>query len=410
MILATATFAQEGGEERECTRMKVIANNAMRAEDYLEATTYFLKGEEICGNYEADDYGRLTGSLMRIINTETDAKKKAAYSDTLIGVWDRMEEKGLYEKKDDMLRAYYYLQLDPINYLKADTLFQRGVREQGTSISEMYVPLYYYNTYTLFFIEKDAEAKAKLKKRMISDYFELSKLVTKANFSPKAQETLTIYFNNVVQSCDDLTPEIAGFIENLPTDVEAAKASLMSLITLMEEKKCTETQEYMDLINKYLELDPESATALEMKAKILENQKKYRDANAIYQKLIGLDEVTPERKEELKFKIVDNVFRTGSYKEAYGKAMSIQGTYRGKALSIAGQCVGKTAMTCGESTFLRKCNYVYAVQLLEQSRVASQNLIAQYKALVPTSQECFPEGNPASVKLECWGVSVSPCN
>jgi len=409
MIIATASFAQDGGEDRECLRMRKIANDAMEIKDYKEATTFFIKGETICGNYNASNYGRLTGSLIRLINAEKDKEVKKLYSDTIIAVYDRMEEKGFYDHKNDMLRGYYYLQISTPNYLKADEFFSRGVKEQGTAVKEMYIPLYYYNTYTLFYMEQNVDKKNGLKKRMISDYFELSKLITEANFSPKAQESITAYFNTVVQSCEDLTPEIAGFITNLPAETEAAKASLMSLIVLMEDKKCKDSQEYMDLINKYLELDPESPVALEMKAKILEKQKKYRDANSIYEKLIGLAEVTDERKTELRYKIVVNIYNTGSYKSAYNKAMSVQGPNRSKALEIAAQCVAATAMICGESTFARKCNYIYAVQLLEKAGLGGSSKANNYKAKYPTSQECFKEGNPASVTLTCWNVTVSPC-
>ena len=409
MIFATATFAQDG-EDRECLRMRKIANDAMGIEDYKEASTYFLRGETICGNYDASNYGRLTGSLIRLINAEQDKELKKAYADTLMQVWERMDDKNLYEHSNDMLRGYYYLQLTTPNYIKADTFFSRGVAEQGTAVKEMYIPLYYYNTYSLYYIEQDVEKKADLKKRMINDYFDLTELITKANFSIRAQESITGYFRTVVTGCDDLNPEIARFIETLPTDVEAAKVSLMRMITLMEEMNCTDSQEYMDLINKYLELDPESPAALEMKAKILENQKQYRDANVIYEKLILLEEVTDERKDELRYKIVYNIYNTGSYQSAYNKAMSVKGPARGKSLVIAAQSVGKMANSCGESTFLRKCNYLYAARLLEQSGVASAKMIAEYKALGPTPQECFQEGNPASVTLECWGVTVSPCN
>jgi len=70
----------------------------------------------------------------------------------------------------------------------------------------------------------------------------LSELITNAKMSIKSQESITSYFNTVVQSCDDLTPEIEGFIATLSEDPDAAKSALTSLITLMESKKCTESQ------------------------------------------------------------------------------------------------------------------------------------------------------------------------
>ncbi|MFT6280041.1 MAG: tetratricopeptide (TPR) repeat protein [Salibacteraceae bacterium] len=422
MILASATFAQD--DNRECKRMRFIANEAMRVENYKEATEYFIKAEVTCGpdflkNDNGEDigsanYDRLTGSLIRVINVETDADAKKLYADTLCAIWDRMDEQSLYDNKNDMYRGNFELQKSTPGYLKADKYFTRGIAAHangGTPVQEMYIPLHYYNTFTLFLMEQDAENKNVIKKRMINDYFDLSKLITKSNFSLRAQEGITVYFNSAVQTCDDLTPEIAGFIADLSEDVEAAKNSLMSLIDLMETKRCEDTQEYMDLINAYLERDPESLKALEMKAKILEKENKYREANVIYEKLIASPEITDERKAELKYKIVDNLFKMRSYNAAYSKAMNIQGKFRGKAMSIAGQCVGQLANECGVSTFDRNCNFIYAVQLLEQSGgAAGASLITSYKAKFPTARDCFGEGNPASVTLECWGVTVKPCN
>ncbi|NRA10472.1 MAG: hypothetical protein HRT57_00785 [Crocinitomicaceae bacterium] len=422
MIIATVTFAQDGDGNNECKRMRFIANKAMAAQDYKEAVEYFLKAEVICGpdfmkNDKGEDigsanYDRLTGSIIREIQAGTNLDIQKLYGDTLDSVYTRMDKINLYDKKNDMMRGSYLLKKSVPDYVQADFYFTRGINTHvngGNAVHESYIPVAYYNTYTLFFMEQDEEKKAALKKRMISDYFDLSKLVTKANFSIGTQESITQYFNTVVQTCDDLTPEISDFITGLTEDVDAAKLSLMNLIDLMETKKCTDTKEYMDLINAYLEIDPSSPKALEMKAKGLEKETKYREANVIYEKLILLEEVTQERKDALKYKIVWNIFNTRSYKAAYNKAMSTSGASRGKSLIIAAQCVARMANDCGTSTFERKCNYIYAVRLLERSGVASATMIAKYKANFPTSRECFAESNPTSVTLSCWGVSVSPC-
>jgi tetratricopeptide (TPR) repeat protein len=409
MLLASVSFAQEDAD-RECKRMRFIANEAMRAENYKEAVEYFLKGETICGDFDDANYSRLTGSLINMINSEKDDATKKSYADTLIQVWERMDEKGLYKNDNDLMRGYYNLQTTKPDSHKADAFFKRGVETGGPALQEMYVTYYYYNTYPMFYAEKDAEKKGALKKRMIGDYFYLSKLITDAKFSLTTQESITKYFNSVVQSCEDLTPEIPGFIENLPEEPEAAKKALMSLITLMEEKKCEDTPEYLDLINKYLDVDPKSAQALTMKAKILEKQKKYTDANAIYKKLINLEEIQGDEKGELEYKIAYNLYRMGSYKAAYSAGKAVTGSSRGKGIEIAGKAVGATAMTCGASTFDRKCNYIYAIQLLQQSGVSNDGTIAKYEKLKPNSDDCFRNNSPASVTLECWGVTVNPCN
>ena len=408
LLITSISFAQEGEEDRECKRMRKIANDAMSIKDYKEAVIFFIKGESICGNYDAANYGRLTGSLGRVINSEKDKTVRKQYCDTILAVYDRMESIGLYDTKNDMIRAYYQREKSSPDFVQADIFFTRGIKNGGVAVKEMYIPLYYYNTYTLFYMEQNAEKKSALKKRMISDFFMLSELITNAKMSIKSQESITSYFNTVVQSCDDLTPEIEGFIATLSKDPDAAKSALMSLITLMESKKCTESQEYLDLINKFLEIDPESSMALEMKVKILARQGKVSQAVSIYRKLKE-GAASTEAKQEYQFAIADIQFRKGMYKAAYSSAMAVSGVNKGKALVIAAQCVGQTANSCGASTFDRKCNNLYAVQLLEQSGSASASLIQKYKNACPTADDCFKNNSPKSITLECWGVTVYPC-
>ena len=191
MLITSLSFAQEGGEDRECTRMRKIANDAMSIKDYKEAVVFFLKGETICGNYDAANYGRLTGSLGRVINSTKDKEVRKKYCDTILAVYERMESKGLYDMKNDMIRAYYQREKSSPDFVQADIFFTRGIKNGGTAVKEMYIPLYYYNTYTLFYMEQDAAKKNALKKRMISDFFMLSELITNAKMSIKSQESIT---------------------------------------------------------------------------------------------------------------------------------------------------------------------------------------------------------------------------
>ena len=58
----------------------------------------------------------------------------------------------------------------------------------------------------------------------------------------------------------------------------------------------------------------------------------------------------------------------------------------------------------------RKSNYVYAVQLLEQARSLGESTggtISSYKAMYPTDQEKFENGNPSTMTLSCYGVTVN---
>jgi hypothetical protein len=414
LVFATAatTHAQDEAN-RECLRMRKIANDAMGVTNYKEAASYFLKGEELCGaDFGKDNYTRLISCLVKVVNAEKDAAQKKLYVDTLNMAYDKSEAAEAYDVKWDVKRGLFATQGSKPNYTKADEFYTRGIDRDGAEVREMYISYYYYNTYSMWYMAQKPEKKAELKQRIIKDYFKLSGIVAKANYSPKAQENLNGYLNSVVQSCDDLLPEVPAFMGGLPEDPEAKKAALMNMINLMEDKKCGTSKEFSGLISSYLELDPESPTALKLKAKNDLTTGNTASGISTLKKLKELAE-TDEEKQDLQYEIARAYFNTGQYGSAYNAAMAVSGAHKGDALAIAGQCVGKTAMNSGDSTFERKCNYIYAVQLLQQAQANGASgvggVINSYKGSYPTADDCFNNGNPASQSLSKWGVTVQPC-
>ncbi len=405
IVIGFASYAQDEDQERECTRMRFLAGEELKIKNYTGAATYYLKGEKICGGYDAANYARLLGSLRNAVNSIQDKDQKTAYIDTLVDTYQRAEDAGGYDKADDLIRASFILQSSKPDRKKADELFRRGIDAGGLSVNEAYVSYFYYNTYAMY-----AEAPTpELKKRMIAEYFELSTLISKANMSVKTQETITGYFNAVVRTCEDILPDLKGYIENLPTDPEVKKAAVLNFISLLDKKECTESAEYGQLIDIYVEIDPTSFDAQMMKAKALISKNKYSDAIAALRKA---KELAPdsEKAQEINYEIARAQYSSGSYSAAYTTAMSVSGAMKGKALVIAGQSVGKNANSCGSSTFERKSNYIYAVQLLEQARnlgESTSGTIASYKANYPTEGEIFENGSPSSVSLSCYGVTVN---
>ena len=405
IVIGFASYAQDEDQERECTRMRFLAGEELKIKNYTGASMYYLKGEKICGGYDAANYGRLIGSLRNAISGIQDKDQKTAYIDTLVNTYQRAEDAGAYDQADDLIRASFILQSPKPDRKKADELFRRGIDAGGLSVNEAYVSYFYYNTYAMY-----AEAPTpELKKRMIAEYFELSTLISKAGMSVKTQETITGYFNAVVRSCEDILPDLKGYIENLPEDPEVKKAAVLNFISLLDKKECTESAEYSQLIDIYVEIDPTSFDAQMLKVKALMSKNKYSDAITALRKA---KELAPdnEKAQEINYEIARAQYSSGSYSAAYTTAMSVSGAMKGKALVIAGQSVGKNANNCGSSTFERKSNYIYAVQLLEQARNLGESTggtIASFKANYPTDGEKFENGSPSSITLSCYGVTVN---
>lgn len=395
--------AQEDTEqERECKRMRFLAGEELKIKNYAAATSYYIKGETICGGYDKANYDRMTGTLRNAISTETDKAKKAAFTDTLVGAYDRMETAGLYDQTNDLIRATYIIQSSKPNRAKADELYARAIHKEGTAVTEAHVSYYYYNMYVMF-TEATPEKKPELKKRLISEYFFLSKMITAANMSLKTQENLLSYFNGVVKTCDDILPELKGFMGSLPAEKEAKKATVNNFITLLEMKSCTKSKEYGMLIDTLNIIDP-SVDGKIAKAKYMRSLDKFGDAIAALKeaKSMTSDE---EKKEEIEYTILDIQFRDqNSYRAAYSTAMGISGKYKSSALKMAAQCVAQTANSCGSSTFERKANYLYAAQLAD--RAGDGSAAAKYRASGPADGDWF-EAGVSSVTLSCWGVTVS---
>jgi hypothetical protein len=404
-FVVTAAFSlqaqEETEQERECKRMRFLAQEENKIKNYAGAATYYLKGETLCGGYDAANYDRMIGTLRNAVATETDKTRKAAYTDTLVAAYDRQEKAGFYDPKNDLIRATFIVQTTKPDRAKADELYNRGIHAEGMAVNEAHVSYYYYNLY-VHYTEVPAEKKADLKKRLIADYFFLSKMIGAQNMSVKTQENLLAYFNGVVKSCDDILPELKGFMSSLPQEIESKKASVNNFILLLEMKSCTESKEYGMLIDTLIYIDP-SVNAIIGKAKYLKAQKKFSESISTLKEAKGMADA--EQKEEIEYMILDIMYTDQkNYKGAYGVAMDISGKYRSTALKMAAGAVAQTANSCGSSTFERKANYLYAAQLAE--RAGDSGAAARYRNSGPTDGDWF-EAGVSSVTLSCWGVTVS---
>lgn len=399
---AFVSNAQESDKEKECLRMRFLAGEELKIKNYAAASSYYVKGESICGGYDKANYDRMTGTLRNAISTETDKAKKTAFTDTLVGAYERMETAGVYDPANDLVRATYIIQSSKPDRAKADELYARAMHKEGAAVTEAHVSYYYYNMYVMF-TEASAEKKPELKSRLISEYFFLSKMITAANMSLKTQENLLSYFNGVVKTCDDILPELKGFMGSLPTEKEAKKATVNNFITLLEMKSCTKSKEYGMLIDTLNRIDP-SVDGKIAQAKYLRSLDKYSDAISALKDAKSMTS-DDDKKEEIEYTILDIQFRDqNSYRAAYNTAMGISGKYRSSALKMAAQCVAQTANSCGSSTFERKANYLYAAQLAD--RAGDGSAAAKFRASGPADGDWF-EAGVSSVTLSCWGVTVS---
>jgi uncharacterized protein (DUF2164 family) len=361
---------------------------------------YLLKAEKVCGSLDKDNWDRLIASLSNVVNAETDPEVKKQYADTLAEAYKRQEAAGFYNEGSDLFRGAIIMQTSNPDVKQADMYFQRGIKANGTATHESYIVYSYYATYTLY-SGAEGDEKAALKKRIIKDYFTLTEIVSKAGMSGQTQETLTTYLNYVVESCEALLPEIPEYIKNLPADNELAIEGIKQMLGLLNTKGCNDTDEHLALVEAWLERDPNSIEALLAKLDHMPGSKAIPIIDEIMSKT---DDA--EMKAELLYKKAYLQFKASQYQAAHATGKACTGKYRADGLLIAAQSVAATAMSMGDSTFERKCNYLYAAQLAEQAGNGGQ--AATYRSKAPSSSECFNENSPQSVTLS-WGVTVNPC-
>ena len=402
VFMVSMTFGQQDSlQDRECKRMQLFVGQELKVKDYARATMYYLKGETICGNYDAKKYKNMIQTMRNTVATEKDKANKKLYIDTLIAAYDRAEQKGFFNAAEASIRGLYILQSSVPNREKADSLFTVAFAANNT-FKDAQLSYYYYNLYTMYTKAKD-DLKQDYKKRIISDYFRLSRKIENEGFKARTQESMTNYFNNVVRTCDDILPDLNGFMSDLPQDKAKKKKAVNNFLNLLKDKKCTESDEYAMLIDTIISID-NTVDAVLAKADLLKVKKKYKASIEVLRTALEMAE-NDTLKGDIKLAILEIQYTNlSSYKSAYNTALSISGTNRSKALMVASNCVAKLANTCGSSTFDRKCNYYYAAQLA--TKAGESSLAAKYRENCPTSDEIFSNNSPAQVTLSCWGVTV----
>lgn len=402
VFMVSMTFGQQDSlQDRECKRMQLFVGQELKVKDYARATMYYLKGETICGNYDAKKYKNMIQTMRNTVATEKDKANKKLYIDTLIAAYDRAEQKGFFNAAEASIRGLYILQSSVPNREKADSLFTVAFAANNT-FKDAQLSYYYYNLYTMYTKAKD-DLKQVYKKRIISDYFRLSRKIENEGFKARTQESMTNYFNNVVRTCDDILPDLNGFMSDLPQDKAKKKKAVNNFLNLLKDKQCTESDEYAMLIDTIISID-NTVDAVLAKADLLKVKKKYKSSIEVLRTALEMAE-NDTLKGDIKLAILEIQYTNlSSYKSAYNTALSISGSNRSKALMVASNCVAKLANTCGSSTFDRKCNYYYAAQLA--TKAGESSLAAKYRENCPTSDEIFSNNSPAQVTLSCWGVTV----
>tara|TARA_B100000508_G_scaffold75230_1_gene58644 strand:+ start:114875 stop:116131 length:1257 start_codon:yes stop_codon:yes gene_type:complete len=393
-------------QEDECTRWKAIAGNAYKVKNYEKVTMAYVNAQNECESLKMVFYNPFLYSIKQAMKNAPDEATEAAYLDTLVDTYEKAQEVHGDQKDWKAYQGYYYLkQGKPGNMKKADEAFQIGIHHEGKDVNKGLLQQYYANLYNLWIQEKDEDKKSEYKKRMISEYFTLSDYASKGEMGSKITDFLSVYMEKAVTDCESVLPEIRSFMAELPQDVETKKSTVNNFMALLEKKGCTKSDEYEMLVDTIVKIDP-SVDAKMKQAQLQIAKGNTSGAVKIFKEALSMAD-SPEKKSEIEYKIALAYLNAGSYKAAHSAGVGISGEYSKQGYEIAAKAVNRSIDQCGVSTFDRKANNYYAVELAQRS--GNGGLVNSFKSQCPTSSDIFNANKQVgdSVELSCWGRSVT---
>lgn len=405
-VMSLGLFTVAHAQDDDCTRFKAIAGNAYKVKDYEKVVTYYIKAQDECGTLGPEFYDPFIYAVKVSMKNAVEKERQDAYLDTLIMVYDKAQETHGMQKDWQVDIAYNLLkQGGPDAMQKADKAYKVGIHLEKENVNKGYLQQYYLNLYNLWVQEQDEKVKAAYKKRIISEYFVLSDYVNKGNMGNKVLDFLTGLMNKAASDCESLLPEISNFMKDLPQEIEAKKLMVNNFLSLLEDKECTDSKEYVMLVDTIIKIDP-SADAVISKAKMLLAQGKTSAAIATFKDAISMAE-TADQKSDIQYEIARAYYNAKSFRAAHDAGISVTGKNAGKGYEIAARSVNALMNDCGVTTLERKANNYYAVDLAGKS--GNSSLVSQMKAQCPSSSDIFNADKAVgeSIVLSCWNKTYT---
>ncbi len=402
MLTVFASTLVTAQDADECKRYQAIAGNAYKAKEYKKVTRSYVIAHKECEGLDMVFYNPFVYSVKRSMKSAESEETEKAYLDTLIQVYEWAQEEHGDQPDWKSYQAYSYLkQGKPGNMKKADRAYQIGIHHDAEEVNKGFLKQYYANLYNLWVQAKDKDKKAGYKKRLISEYFKLSDYASKGDMGASTIDFLSKYMSRVVRNCEDLLPEISLFMDELPQEKATKKSTVKNFMSLLEDKGCTGSDEYAMLVDTIIAIDP-STDAVLAKAKLQMAQGDVNDAIQTFEKAKNMSS-DADQKSDIELEIANAYYRAGRFKSAHNAGLGVSGKNSSKGYSIAAKSVNAMMNQCGVSTFDRKANNYYAVELAQKA--GNNALVQRFKKQCPTSSDIFnqdmEEGD--EVTLSCWG-------
>lgn len=374
-------------------RKKGLEDSTNRQHFFKKELSFYIKGEKL-GEFQPATYQSMIRSCNDVIKLEKNDSLVKIYYDTLNFLQDQMETKGLIDKITYKSRVNWYLKGTKPNRVKVDSLLLDEINKNPQVESEISI-VYYNNLYFLFLDSKDVSYLNRIFKEHMS-------FIDKDTTS----ESKTLRLSDIFTKLYSDSSLLSNLENNFWLDYNKSIKKQQFIIDFMESNGFTNTDFYKSSLNNMTLIDPTSKNYFK-----LAGFYKKQGNDVEYNKTLNQIKLKfPEFADEFNYNECVSLFNSGKYRQAYDFSFKINGKYKGESLKIAAMSVSALANQSGITTFERKCNYYYAIQLLEKAKQYNtpvSTLITQYKTCLPTMEEKFEEGNPKTFNLSTWGVVIS---
>lgn len=392
----------------KCDNYSNTANEFYKNRKFSDAVSYYYKTLTGCSSFDKTQYSNLVISLKNSISKQTENSIKQAYIDTIISVYQLGEENGMYDQINDLNYATYILNAKKPDYIQADQLFLRGLNKAGYFSGETFLNLYYSNLYRLF-KNTDSTHVKDYKTRLLFEYFKLSEWIQNENMSDQLKSNVALYFNDAFKTCEELVIEAQDYFSRLRPNEILVQKDLVNLQKAIEEKGCTDSQVYEQIIDSLLNIEFTTELLL-IKASVLRKKGEFsKEFSSLY--FARNTTKDPEIIEKIDFLSAESQYNMGHFNEAYKIAILLKGTHKNEGRKLAAKCVVALADSCGNSPFEKKLNYYYALDLLkssEQNDIEIKQLTSEIKSKQPQESELLSNGfrSGQEVSLNCWSVII----
>lgn len=409
LFFATNSVAQKGNtNDQSCDKNLKNAQTALKEKNFTKSTPLFLKVEQNCGQFDLSKYKDLITSLKGSINETENVSVKSMYIDTLIQVYDRAEKNNCYDQNNDLQRAMLILRSSKPDNFQADLYFSRSIHKTGSTAGETALTMFYFNLYSCYLNAKQ-DLRSDYKRRLIHEYFVLSKWIKDDGMSDKTKETIQLYLDNTIRSCDDLLSDLPKYLRSLSMNNDEKKIELTHYQTILEKKECFLSNEYASVIDSLILLEPTFELWI-IRAELFQNKEDYSKefSSLHFAKKLAKDD---EQENLVSLLMAKSLYKSKNYLEAYRMSLMIVGSNKPEAMKLAATSVLRYAPNCGKTIEEQQLNIFYALDLLREAKkggASTDELETELLKKTPPKESLDKMGLKAgqSIQLPCWEVTI----